>query len=119
MAFTTTSENLESGDIRVISFTGGATNDNSDPLGFAPWGDVCVQALGTFGGATVTIQGSNDGGTTWATLNNAQGTVATFTAAGIKQIVERPLHMRAAITGGAGVSVSVIFVLRRAQQLRV
>ena len=119
MAITITTESLGSGDIQIIKFAGAATGDSSAPFDFTQWGDVCVQVLGTFGGASLAVEGSNDGGTTWATLNNAQGTAATFSAAAIKQIVERPRSIRVSVTGGAGVNLTAVFCLRRAQQLRV
>lgn len=47
-----------------------------------------VQVTGTFGGGTILIEGSDDGGTTWSTLSDYQGIALSFTAAGIKPIQE-------------------------------
>lgn len=80
--------------------TGVATN-------ISRWADRTVHVLGTFGGATVTIQGSNDN-TNWVTLNDTGGSALTFTAAGMKIIAENPVYMRATTSGGAGTAVSVI-----------
>lgn len=96
------------------------TNPNSAPIEFAQWADRCVQVDGTWGaGGAVAIEGSNDG-TTYFTLNNAQGTAATFSAAnGLKQIVEITRYARARVTAGDGTtSIKVTFVLRRANPLR-
>lgn len=95
------------------------TNTDADgsPISFCEWADRCVSVTGTFGGATLTVQGSNDG-TNWFTLNNAQGTAATFTAAGLKQIVEVPKLMRPVLTGGTGSTLAVIAILRRTNTMR-
>lgn len=81
------------------------------------WADRCIQVDGTFGGATITIQGSNDGAT-WYTLNNVQGTALTFTAAGMKQVVEVPQWIRPSLSGGAGSTLNVTMIARRANPLR-
>ncbi|MER9840328.1 hypothetical protein NKJ59_03585 [Mesorhizobium australicum] len=65
--------------------------------------DRTVQIGGTFGaGGSVTIQGSNDNGTTWATLTDTLGNALTFTAAGMKQITELPYQIRPSVTAGDG-----------------
>ena len=48
-----------------------------------PWlADRTIQALGTFGSCNVAVHGSNDGGVTYAALNDPTGTVIDITAAG-------------------------------------
>lgn len=71
------------------------------------WADRTVHVTGTFGGATVTIQGSNDN-VTFATLNDNTGAALTFTAAGLKVILENPTYIRAVTSGGAGTAVVVV-----------
>jgi len=63
---------------------------------------------------------SNDGndGANWDTLNNAQGTPATFTAQGTKQIVEVPQYIRPLLSGGAASSLTVTMIARRGNSLR-
>lgn len=70
------------------------------------WADKTVQVVGTFGGATVTIEGSNDG-TTWATLTEVGGDPLTFTAAGLRTIKENPAFIRASSTGGSASALEV------------
>jgi len=65
------------------------------------WAIRHVQVTGTFGGATVTMQGSHDG-TNWATLNDLQGDPITISAAGITSIQESTLQIRPNVTGGDG-----------------
>lgn len=95
------------------------TNSNTDgsPVVATEWADRCVSIDGTFGGATVVIQGSNDG-SNWYTLNNAQGTAISGTAGLLKQIVEVPYYIRPLLSGGAGSSVTVTMIARRANSLR-
>lgn len=71
------------------------------------WSDRTVQVVGTFGAATVVIQGSNDN-TNWVTLNDSNGAALSFTAAGMKVILENPIWIRAVSSGGTGTAVSVI-----------
>jgi len=73
-----------------------------------------VQVLGTFGtGGSVTLQGSNDGGTTWATLTDQSGTNLTFTAAGIKSIQQSTEYIRPTVTAGDGTTALTVYVFLR------
>lgn len=111
------------GDGSVVMYKFSAlstTNADSAPIQFSQWADRCVQVTGTWGaGGSISVEGSNDG-SNWATLNNAQGTAATLTANGIKQIVEVPRYARVRVTAGDGTTNLVAsFVLRRAQPIRL
>ena len=66
---------------------------------------VFVLKSGTIGGATVALQWSPDGGTTWLNVDRAGDTFVTFTAVGSAGGFELPpCQVRAAVTGGAGIS---------------
>src|SRR5574343_892698 len=87
-------------DGSTVLFTWALTTANTDGymIEWAEYADRCVQASGTWGGATLTAQGSNDG-STWFTLSNAAGgTAATWTADGGKQLLEVPRYMRPNLT---------------------
>lgn len=71
------------------------------------WADRTVHVLGTFGGATVTVEGSNDG-VNFLTLSDTTGAALMFTAAGMKVILENPIYIRAKTAGGTGSAVTVI-----------
>ena len=119
MAVTTTTSNLESGDIRIVSFAMTAASDVSPVIESAQWADRSVQIAGTYGTSTVTIEGSNDG-TNYATLNDAQGNaLSAINADKIEQMLEVTRYLRAKIVGGTSCSLAITFLLRRAQQLRV
>jgi hypothetical protein len=65
-----------------------------------------VQVSGTFGGATVVLQGSNDG-TTYATLKDLQGNNLSFTAAGYAEFTSGAAFIKPSISGGAGDSLNI------------
>lgn len=65
--------------------------------------DRSVQVSGTFGaGGSCTIEGSNDGGVKFFTLNDAFGNALTFTTSSIKQITESVEQIRPNVTAGDG-----------------
>ena len=109
----------DDGSVLLATWSGGAATDQGVGLGFVQWADACVQATGTIGTSTLTIEGSNDG-TNWATLNSAQGTALSFTSLVglVKQIVERPLYIRPALSAGTASGIVVTIVARRANPLR-
>lgn len=91
-----------------------ANGDTGRAVGFSAWQDRSVQVLGTFGASgSVSIQGSNDGGTTWATLTDPLGNALTFTAAGIKQVVELPYQIRPIVTNGDGTTAIDVWLHAR------
>lgn len=70
--------------------------------------DVTAQVIGTFGGATVKLQGSNDR-TNWFDLTKKGGTsTASVTAAGGFAVNEMPAYVRPVTSGGTGTDVDVI-----------
>lgn len=75
-----------------------------------------VQVVGTFGGATVTLQVSNDG-TNWATARDVLGNLISFTAAGYAEMSVSAAYIRFAIAGGAANDIDAIVVLRGANAL--
>ncbi len=108
------------GSSKLVAWTGGVTADGAGPaVQFPEWADNCVQIIGTIGGATIVVEGSNDG-TNWNTLNAASGGALSFTALtdAMKQIIERPLYIRPKITGGAATGIGVYLVMRRQTAMR-
>ena len=71
----------------------------------------CVQFTGTFGGAQVTLEGSNDG-TNYVTLKDLTGSNIQATSAGLVEFTTSALHIRPKVTGGTGDSVNVTVVMR-------
>lgn len=65
------------------------------------YADKSVQISGVLSGATVYIEGSNDG-TNWATLTDVLGAPLALTAACIKTIIEATHLIRPRVSGGDG-----------------
>jgi hypothetical protein len=68
-------------------------NNVGTPAQFVSHADRCVEVRGTFNNTTVVLEGSN-GGTVYFTLKDPAGSAISFTANGLRQVVERPLFMR-------------------------
>lgn len=65
-------------------------------------GDRTVQVTGTFGaGGTCIVEGSLDG-TNWFQLRDPSSTLISFTAAGLKSVLEYTTHIRFNVTAGDG-----------------
>jgi hypothetical protein len=74
--------------------------------------DRSVQVTGTFAGATIVFEGSNDG-VNYFTLASPSGTAASFTAAGLLQLTAATAFVRPHVTAGSGASVTVTLTARR------
>lgn len=83
------------------------TDTDGAPLLIDRRTDRTVQVIGTFGGTSVSIEGSNDG-TNWSILNDLQGAALTFTTTRLEGISEMPLYIRPKLTGGTGASITVL-----------
>lgn len=98
------------GDAWVASWTVGNADDGA-PCEMIMASDKSVQVEGTFGGATVVIQGSNDG-TNWRTLSDPSNAALSFAAAGLEAIQEHTRYIRPLSSGGTGTSVTVTIFMR-------
>jgi hypothetical protein len=96
----------------LAQWVGMTTGDVGDRIDYVGHADRTVQVVGTFGGATVTLQGSLDGAN-WATLNDAQGQPIEITAARIEAVTEMVLFIRPIVTGGSGANVTVLLMMRK------
>lgn len=70
--------------------------------------DRVVTVQGTFGSATVNIQGSVDG-TNYATLTGKSGPL-TFTSAAVDVIVENTPYLKVTHSGGSSESITVTVI---------
>lgn len=107
---TNTDRNSVNGAILITwEALGNADSGAGYALPFAA--DVTAQVIGTFGSATVKLQGSNDG-TNWFDLTKKGGTsAASVTAAGGFTVNENPAYIRPATSGGTGTDVDVIVAI--------
>ena len=70
-----------------------------------------VQFGGTFGGATVGLQVSNDG-VTFFDMKDLGGTVVSATSAGLFEFTTASAYLRPVVTSGAANAIDVTVVLR-------
>jgi hypothetical protein len=108
------------GDGSTAMFTWALTTADSDgrAVQWVDYSDRTFTATGTFGGGTLTIEGSNDG-TNWVTLSDAAGGGnATATAATALTIVELTRFVRPNLTGSTAATVSVTLIARKNTPMR-
>lgn len=111
----------DNGATKIItwaSFTAAA--DVGVPVELTPWGDRCVQMVGTLGsGPQMMLEGSNDG-TDYLQLKDVHGTALSAVSTKVPlQLAEVPLYFRPRLVASAGgASIDVILVLRRGNQSR-
>lgn len=82
-----------------------ATGDVGAGVPIAYAADLSCQVSGTFGGGTVTWQGSNDN-TNWHPMTQRGGTTGmAYTAAALHISQENPAWVRPAVTSGTSVAI--------------
>ena len=72
---------------------------------------AAVQIDGTFGGATVTLAGSNDD-VTYFTLKDLSGNDVSATAAALVDLSTAALYIKPVVTGGTAEDIDVTMVVR-------
>lgn len=71
-----------------------------------------IQIGGTFGGATVVVNGSNDD-SVYGILTDQSATAISATSALVSSIYEKPLYIQPSASGGTSQSLTVKLLLRR------
>ena len=74
--------------------------------------EISVHVAGTFGGATITMQGGNDS-STFVALTQIGGSAAAATAADIFSVLDRPLDIKPVAAGGSSQSSNVYMLVRK------
>ena len=99
--------------ITLISWTTLTEDDTAQDVIVNGTGPIAcaLQVTGTFGGATVVLQGSNDG-TTWATLADVLGSTSGLAAAGVAEYSTSAVYTRVAATGGTGQDLDIYLSFR-------
>lgn len=88
--------------------------DDGEPLGYAAWGDRSVQVTGTFDGAELHWEGSNDG-INYSPMVNVENTPIVFTATGLVTVLDIARYCRPRVVGGTGsTDLAVHVIVRRA-----
>lgn len=97
-------------NVFVVSWTL-TPGDTAVPFQEPDLADVSVSMEGTWGGATVTLKGSN--GTSFQTLHDPYSNDVAATADSVFAVVENTLYRKPVIASGSGSSVTVYLLLRR------
>ncbi len=96
----------------IAKWEGLAAGDDGALVMGAQYTDKSVQVVGTFGGATLTFQGSNNG-TDWSPLTDPQGNALNFATAKIELVSEATLYIRPIVTGGDGTTALSVYTLMK------
>src|SRR5687768_11534989 len=118
MATITATKAPYDGNINLFKVTWSSlttTNDVGEGIELQTFMDRTVQLKGTLGtGGAVTMQGSNDGGTTWGSLTDPQGNALVLDAVGeLEAITELPELIRPKVTAGDGSTDLTVIVFMR------
>ncbi len=103
---------ITSGDFFILTWANMAAGDVGLPITLAQYADRSVQVAGTFDGATVVFEGTNDG-VNYATLTDPQGNALSIISPKIEAVLEAVFKVRPRIQGGAGaVNITVSLLVR-------
>lgn len=100
-----TQQIVANGLAHVMTWAGLVSGDDGVPYEFGQFRDRSVQADGNFGGATLVIEGSNDG-VSYTTLRNAFGDPLAFTSPGLQSVLEPVRFIRPRVVGGASAAIN-------------
>ena len=101
IAPTTVFPSRNAGEISLTTWGPVAAGDTCAPFVLSVYSDRVVQVEGVFGGASVALQGSNDG-ENYHTLTDPQGNALSFSAGGLETVMELPYYIKPAPSGGDG-----------------
>lgn len=100
-------------DVAVTTWYGMGKDDDGEPVQLVVFSDRSVQIAGTFGGASITIGGSNDG-VTYHALTDTAGVPLTLIDTALRQIMELPVWIKPRVFGGSpATNLAVIIAGRR------
>jgi hypothetical protein len=89
-----------------------AAGDVGQALQRTDLSDRSVQVTGTFAGATLVFEGSNDG-VNFFPLSNPAGSALSFTSAGLMQMTTATAWVRPHVSAGSGAALTVTMTARR------
>ena len=103
--------------VQTVQWTPVTEADTCRAVQYPEFSDKSIQVAGTFGGASVALNGSNDG-SNFAALRDPSSTTIAITTAGIKAVLENTLQVQPAATGGTGQSLTITILFHAANPLR-
>lgn len=103
----TLADKMDLQGVRLRRWSAMTTGDNGEPIILTKFNDRTLHVTGTFGGATVAFEGSNDG-IEYLPMRDVFNAVVSASEAKLITLTEVPLYVRPVVTGGTGTSVSII-----------
>lgn len=104
---------LERGTLITWTWTGLHLNDTGDQVEWSRLADRSVHVYGTWGGASVIMEGSNDG-SNFVTLDDLTGIAISKSANALFGILQIAAYIRPRVVGGDGTtSLTAILLSRR------
>lgn len=96
-----------------LSWSGVVTGDTLVAFGISAQAGVAgaIQIDGTFGGASVALEGSNDG-VTYFTLKDLSGSNISASSAALFDFTTAALYLRPAVSGGSANALNITVLLR-------
>lgn len=102
------------GSAIVVTWTPVTSADTCHPVRYPEYADRSIHVSGTFDGATVQIQGSNNGGASFASLADPTETTILISSERIRAILENTDYLMPVISGGGAaqsLTISILFHL--------
>ena len=112
------------GSAILVQWADGGSNNSANtylPVSFPKHADKSIQVYGTFGGASIALNGSNDNiGTpaNFAALNDPSSTVIAITSAKIKAVLENTVHVQPVASGGTAQNLNIQMLFQFANPAR-
>lgn len=98
---------------QIVTWSGLLNGDDGAPVELPSHNDRSIQVVGTFGvGGTAILEGSNDG-TNYFNLSTPASVAISFTAPGLRGVLELPRYVRPRVTAGDGTTALVSTLLLR------
>lgn len=99
------------GSTKTVIWTPVTESDTCAAVSLPELTDKSIHVSGTFGSASVAVKGSNNGGASFASLNDPTGTVIAISGEAIKAVLENTLLVQPVASGGSGqtLKISMLF----------
>lgn len=102
---------VESRNVSLVRWTGLGNADQGEATELTNKADRTIQVFGTWGSATLVVEGSLDG-VNYETLTDPQGNLLSFTTNRIETVTEAVRYIRPRTSGGTGTDVTAILLSR-------
>lgn len=99
-------------NVLKTTWVGVGDADTCSPVAFPDYPDRSIQVSGTFGSATITWKGSNNG-TDYSALKNTDGDDISITGTDLVQVSDLAGYSKPLTSGGTGSKVTITMIARK------